>query len=65
MQTDRDSTTVSHHAGVVITNARFRCTRCRQWKPASVFGLRKMPDGKVRNQAQCSGCRSLHKATGG
>lgn len=58
------STTVEHRSGVVLTNARFRCTHCRQWKPAASFGLRKMNDGKVRNQAQCKECRGS-KAVGG
>lgn len=50
-------TTVEHESGVVLTNAKFRCTKCRQWKPAADHGLRKMNDGTVRNQAQCADCR--------
>jgi len=65
-QVERAETTVEHSAGVVLTNARFKCTHCGQWKPGSHFGLRKMPDGKVRNQAQCQGCRTrFAKASGG
>jgi len=66
MKAERIGTTVEHSAGVVLTNARFRCTHCGQWKPASMFGLRKMADGLIRNQAQCKPCRNrLVKATGG
>jgi len=33
------------------------CLKCRQVKPLAQFGLRKMPDGAVRNQPWCRGCR--------
>lgn len=44
---------------VVLLNCRFRCTRCQKWKGAAQFGLRTMDNGVVRNQAQCSKCRSV------
>jgi hypothetical protein len=33
------------------------CLKCRQMKPLAQFGLRKMPDGAIRNQPWCRGCR--------
>lgn len=45
--------------GVTLTGAMFHCTRCDSLKPASDVGLRHMADGTVRNQPQCSACRSL------
>ena len=55
-------TTVEHTSAdgrVVLTNAKFKCTGpCGKWKSAKAFGLRKMRDGTVRNQAQCKDCRS-------
>jgi hypothetical protein len=54
-------TTVRHRAGIVLTNVAFRCTDCRKWKAAKRFGLRRTADGVIRNQAQCSACRSLYK----
>jgi hypothetical protein len=33
------------------------CLKCRQVKPLAQFGLRKMPDGAIRNQPWCRGCR--------
>jgi hypothetical protein len=58
-----DPTTVRHHKGkVVLTNVYFKCTGpCGKKKSASEFGLRKMRDGKIRNQAQCSECRAKYK----
>ena len=57
MQTPQ--TTVEHASGVVLTNAKFKCTGpCGKWKPAAKFGLRKMRNGTVRNQAHCKDCRS-------
>jgi len=44
---------------VVLTGGRFQCTGCNKWKDASDIGLRKMPDGVIRNQPQCHECRSL------
>lgn len=34
------------------------CLKCRQMKPLSMFGLRKMADGAIRNQPWCRQCRS-------
>lgn len=50
--------TVAYGDTVVLSGARFCCTGCQEWKSGSDFGLRKMADGKIRNQAQCSSCRS-------
>lgn len=33
------------------------CLKCRQVRPLAQFGLRKMPDGAIRNQPWCRGCR--------
>ena len=33
------------------------CLKCRLVKPLAQFGLRKMPDGAIRNQPWCRGCR--------
>jgi hypothetical protein len=33
------------------------CLKCRNMKPLGQFGLRRMPDGAVRNQPWCRGCR--------
>ena len=60
-----EQATLVHESGtgrsrvrVVLTHGRFQCTKCRRWKPAQAFGLRTMPDGTVRNQAQCKSCRT-------
>jgi hypothetical protein len=54
--------TVRHKAGkVALTNAQFQCTDCQKWKPAEDFGLRRMKDGIIRNQAQCKKCRSKYQ----
>jgi len=56
------STTVRHRAGkVALTNAQFQCTACGHLKPAENFGLRRMKDGIIRNQAQCKKCRSKYQ----
>ncbi|MBL8954303.1 MAG: hypothetical protein JNK82_26230 [Myxococcaceae bacterium] len=34
------------------------CLKCRAMKPLTMFGLRKMADGAIRNQPWCRGCRS-------
>jgi hypothetical protein len=36
------------------------CLKCRTMKPLAQFGLRKMPDGAVRNQPWCRECRSAN-----
>jgi len=61
MATTRDPSTVTHRAGVVLTNAKFQCTDCKEWKPAKEFGLRKTKDGVVRNQPQCKPCRGKYR----
>ncbi len=42
-------------AEVLIT---LMCLKCKSMKPLSMFGLRKMADGAIRNQPWCRGCRS-------
>jgi len=37
------------------------CLKCRTMKPLTMFGLRKMPDGAIRNQPWCRTCRSEKK----
>ena len=62
----RDKVTLSTPAvmgpiTVKIHGARFRCTCCGNWKPASDFGL--LYDHEphvVRNQPQCKKCRSRY-----
>jgi hypothetical protein len=34
------------------------CLKCRSMKPLTMFGLRKMADGAIRNQPWCRSCRS-------
>ena len=34
------------------------CLKCRHVRPLAQFGLRKMPDGAIRNQPWCRTCRS-------
>ncbi len=34
------------------------CLKCRAMKPLTMFGLRKMADGAIRNQPWCRNCRS-------
>jgi hypothetical protein len=34
------------------------CLKCRTMRPLSMFGLRKMADGAIRNQPWCRTCRS-------
>ncbi len=33
------------------------CLKCHQIRPLAQFGLRRMPDGAIRNQPWCRGCR--------
>ena len=47
---------------VVLSGAYFHCPKCNTIKPATAFGLRKMRDGTIRNQAWCKSCRK-RKAT--
>ena len=35
-----------------------KCLKCDKMRPLSQFGLRKMPDGAIRNQPWCRTCRS-------
>jgi len=50
MGKDEDAnTTVRHRTGkVVLTNAKFHCTDCGEWKGAKHFGLRRMKGGEIR-----------------
>lgn len=52
---------VEYPINVVLTNAMFRCTKCKRWLPAAKFGLRCVTDSEgnevVRNQPQCHDCR--------
>jgi hypothetical protein len=58
---DTPDTSVRHvTAKVMLTNAKFQCTDCGEWKGAKHFGLRKMADGTIRNQPQCKECRSKY-----
>ena len=34
------------------------CLKCHKMRPLSLFGLRKMSDGSIRNQPWCRNCRS-------
>jgi hypothetical protein len=34
------------------------CLKCKAMKPLTMFGLRKMADGAIRNQPWCRTCRS-------
>jgi hypothetical protein len=34
------------------------CLKCRRVRPLSQFGLRRMPDGAIRNQPWCRPCRA-------
>ncbi len=43
---------------VVLTGSWFTCTKCGIPQPGSQVGLRVMADGTIRNQPQCSRCRS-------
>ena len=40
------------------------CPHCRISKPISAFGLRRMPEGVVRNQPWCTSCRAESAAEG-
>jgi hypothetical protein len=33
------------------------CLKCHQVRPLAQFGLRRMPDGAIRNQPWCRSCR--------
>jgi hypothetical protein len=39
-----------------------KCLKCDKMRPLSQFGLRKMPDGAIRNQPWCRTCRSAPSA---
>lgn len=56
MPDDDDPYRVEYPMNVVLTRCKFKCSRCKKWKPAARFGLR--ADGDViRNQPQCKSCR--------
>jgi len=61
--TEIQDTTIRQKRGrLVLTNAFFKCTGpCGRTKPASEFGVRKMPNGETRNQSQCKKCRGEYK----
>lgn len=40
------------------------CTKCGERKVLDEFGLRQMPDGSIRNQPRCRGCRSSRERDG-
>lgn len=41
------------------------CLKCHKMRPLSLFGLRKMSDGSIRNQPWCRTCRSGAGASNG
>ena len=48
---------------VVLTDTKFRCTKCNKWKMASKFGLRDMSHDRddvtyIRQIPQCKECRN-------
>lgn len=53
----RRKSAVYDHEGheVLIT---MMCLKCKSMKPLTMFGLRKMADGAIRNQPWCRTCRS-------
>lgn len=62
--TDRNRI-ASADGAVVLTGAHFHCTGCKKVKAAKHFGIRKMQDGRYRNQAQCNECRAdYHRLSG-
>lgn len=52
----RRSAVYDHEGHEVLIS--LMCLKCRQVKPLSGFGLRKMADGAIRNQPWCRSCRS-------
>ncbi len=52
------STAIEVHDGQVWT----QCSRCGHTNSLEKTGIRSMPSGDLRNQAQCSSCRSLKPA---
>ena len=46
-----------YNVTVRLHNARFQCTKCRLWKPASEFSMLSDKGRVIRNQPQCKGCR--------
>jgi hypothetical protein len=40
------------------------CLKCHRTRPLSLFGLRRMADGAIRNQPWCRTCRSAAGARG-
>lgn len=40
------------------------CSKCGERKVLDEFGLRKMPDGSIRNQPRCRACRSSRELDG-
>jgi hypothetical protein len=57
---DREEYVVDRHTRVVLTNGMFQCPCCKEWKPASKFGMRHEHTKTgvvIRNQSRCSQCR--------
>lgn len=52
----RKSAVYDHEGHEVLIT--LMCLKCRQIKPLTQFGLRKMADGAIRNQPWCRTCRS-------
>lgn len=45
-------------AVIILSGVMAVCTSCKAIKPMSEIGLRIMEDGTIRNQSQCTVCRS-------
>ncbi len=48
---------------IVLSGCMAKCTRCHAIKNMEEFGLRVMPSGIIRNQAQCTPCRNESSPT--
>ncbi len=47
---------ITLEGSVVLIGAHFECPNCKNIKPASKFGFRKL-SGKTVNQSYCKDCR--------
>jgi hypothetical protein len=52
----RKSAVYDHEGNEVLIT--MMCLKCKAMKPLTMFGLRKMADGAIRNQPWCRTCRS-------